>query len=997
MAKSSVLIAGLNGLGAESAKNVILAGVKSVSLWDSKATQWDDLASQFYLTEADIGKPRAAASVAKLSELNPYVDVSVFSAAELSPDSLATANFTVVVLIDQPLSVQETVAAFCHAQGIACVIGDVRGVFGSIFCDFGEKFVVHDTTGEPNASSMLAGITCDNPALVTTLEETRHGLESGDRVILSEITGMEALNGKQFTVTVKGPYSFEIDADTRSMTPYVRGGYANQVKTPVTLSFDSFSKSYAEPGMFICDFTKMDCAASLHLAFRALLHYQQENDGNLPTPGSDEDAAAVFAIAQRLNGVAGGFGMDPKELDANRNTINQLARCARGNISPVAALVGGILGQEILKACSGKFMPVKQWFYFDAAETLPTPPLPQSQVQPRNCRYDGQIMIYGHHMQEKLSSLNMFLVGAGAIGCEMVKNWALMGVATANTGCAIHITDMDRIEKSNLSRQFLFRNGDIGHPKSTTAARAINTMNPHVHAIAYEQKVCPDTEDMFDDTFFEGISMVCTALDNVEARLYIDQRCLFYHRPLLESGTLGTKGHTQIVVPNKTEHYGATRDPPEKTIPICTLKSFPNQIEHTLQWARELYEEIFKQTPDDANSYLTSADFVSNLQSQQNMKLDTLSRIKQALVDDMPYNFEDCIAWARTRFEDLFCNKIKQLLHNFPADKVQPGGALFWSGAKRAPTPLTFEVTDPLHMEFLQAWALMRAEPYGIAIPPMAHAGDVDYYSSVVASVQVPTFRPADNVTIAVTDEEAKAEATNNNSSNSLSGDIDSQCSLILSQLPPRSSTGSFTLKSIDFDKDIDSHMRVVAACSNLRARNYRIPEADLHVSRGIAGKITPAIATTTALVTGAICLEIYKLVQDKDARIWGGSSSVVGGEESKTTEAGESMKYMNSFTNLALPLFTNMEPNPPKTTTSIIKGREWKWTQWDRIDIRDPSMTLAGLIDYVEGEYGLELTMLSSGVSILYSSYMNKKKMDERKGMKLKVRYPHSTHYTSH
>jgi ubiquitin-activating enzyme E1 len=57
--------------------------------------------------------------------------------------------------------------------------------------------------------------------------------------------------------------------------------------------------------------------------------------------------------------------------------------------------------------------------------------------------------------------------------------------------------------------------------------------------------------------------------------------------------------------------------------------------------------------------------------------------------------------------------------------------------------------------------------------------------------------------------------------------------------------------------------MRVVAAVSNLRARNYKITEADLHKSRGIAGKIIPAIATTTALVTGIICLEVYKLVQN--------------------------------------------------------------------------------------------------------------------------------------
>ena len=75
---------------------------------------------------------------------------------------------------------------------------------------------------------------------------------------------------------------------------------------------------------------------------------------------------------------------------------------------------------------------------------------------------------------------------------------------------------------------------------------------------------------------------MCTALDNIDARLYMDQRCLFYQLPMLESGTLGTKGNTQVVVPHKTENYGATRDPPEKSIPVCTLKNFPNQVKRGL-------------------------------------------------------------------------------------------------------------------------------------------------------------------------------------------------------------------------------------------------------------------------------------------------------------------------------------------------------------------------------------------------------------------------------
>ena len=82
---------------------------------------------------------------------------------------------------------------------------------------------------------------------------------------------------------------------------------------------------------------------------------------------------------------------------------------------------------------------------------------------------------------------------------------------------------------------------------------------------------------------------------------------------MFESGTLGPKGNTQVVVPHLTENYGATRDQPEKSIPVCTLNNFPNQIQHTLQWARDVFEGIFKQSAEDVNSYLTATDYKQSL------------------------------------------------------------------------------------------------------------------------------------------------------------------------------------------------------------------------------------------------------------------------------------------------------------------------------------------------------------------------------------------------
>lgn len=70
---------------------------------------------------------------------------------------------------------------------------------------------------------------------------------------------------------------------------------------------------------------------------------------------------------------------------------------------------------------------------------------------------------------------------------------------------------------------------------------------------------------------------------SVVTGMYMDRRCVYYRKPLLESGTLGTKGNVQVVIPFLTESYSSSQDPPEKSIPICTLKNFPNAIEHTLQ------------------------------------------------------------------------------------------------------------------------------------------------------------------------------------------------------------------------------------------------------------------------------------------------------------------------------------------------------------------------------------------------------------------------------
>lgn len=186
MANSDILISGLGGLGVEIAKNVILGGVKSVTLHDQTPCTIGDLSTQYYLTEADVGKNRAEASVNQLSELNNYVRVRVYT-GDLTDEFIK--QFRVVVLTETSVAEEDRIAAITHENNIALIIGQTRGLFAQMFCDFGDNFVVYDENGTQPVSNMIASITKDTDGIVTCLDETRHGLEDGQYVTFSEVSG----------------------------------------------------------------------------------------------------------------------------------------------------------------------------------------------------------------------------------------------------------------------------------------------------------------------------------------------------------------------------------------------------------------------------------------------------------------------------------------------------------------------------------------------------------------------------------------------------------------------------------------------------------------------------------------------------------------------------------------------------------------------------------------------------------------------------------------
>uniref|UniRef100_A0A8C5ICD4 Ubiquitin-like modifier-activating enzyme 6 n=1 Tax=Gouania willdenowi TaxID=441366 RepID=A0A8C5ICD4_GOUWI len=827
MAQSSVFLSGMGGLGVEIAKNIVLAGVKAVTLHDTKQCETWDLGCNFFIHKEDVFNQRRRVSL-----------------------------------------------HLCDAFGI-CV---------RVFCDFGEEFEVSDPTGEEPKEIFIQNISQDNPGVVTCMDNQPHGLQTGQSVIFREVGGMEELNGSVRQATVLSPHSFSI-GDTAHLHSYAHGGYFVLVKTPKTFRFETLEQQLYDPQLLIPDFSKPEAPQQIHVAMLALETFQEQHS-RLPNIGCLQDAEALVKLAGDVSATL------KNKAPVNTELVLNLSRTARGTLPPLAAAVGGVASQEVLKAITGKFAPLQQW------------------------------------------------VGCGAIGCEMLKNFALLGVGLARSSGEVCITDPDLIEKSNLNRQFLFRPHHLQKPKSTTAAEATRNINPDMQVDAHLNKVCPATESIYNDSFYSGLNLVVTALDNVEARRYVDSRCVSNQRALLDSGTMGTKGHTEIIVPNLTESYNSHRDPPEEEIPFCTLKSFPSVIEHTIQWARDKFENAFVHKPSMYNAFWqthSSAEVVL-LRMQAGESLESSFQVIK-LMSRQPSQWEQCIAIARLKFEKYFKRKALQLLHSFPLDTRLKDGSLFWQSPKRPPTPIEFDLQDPLHFDFVVSTARLFAGIYNV--PYSEKDLTEETVSRILSEVKIPEYRPLEKCI--ETDETAKKP---DQVKLPLSSEEEREAILHLEQAI--STDRCLRMSPLQFEKDDDSngHIDFITAASALRAKTYNIEPADRLKTKRIAGKIIPAIATATAAVAGLVALELIK---------------VVGGYGFES--------FKNCFFNLAIPVFVLTEPAAVKKTPIRNNIYFSIWDCWTIFGHED--FTLSEFMNAVREKYGLEPTMVVHGVKMLYVPVM--------------------------
>lgn len=454
--------------------------------------------------------------------------------------------------------------------------------------------------------------------------------------------------------------------------------------------------------------------------------------------------------------------------------------------------------------------------------------------------------IYGAGAAARVAGAKVLVVGAGGVGCEVVKNLACSGFT------AITLLDMDTIDVSNLNRQFLFRRRHVGSMKSDVAADVVHRMVGGVKVTAVVGDV---TEARFGTPFIGRFSVVVNALDNLVARRHVNHMCLAAGVVLVESGSTGYNGQA-TVIGRGVECYDCIDRPLAKSFAVCTIRSTPDKPVHCIVWAKHLWALLFGKDDDgnvladlDGGGSGGGNDAGGEEAGEGAAENGTEGNGKETAAEDGTGQngaaetgaaANDAGAEADVGGEG---KKVKAKRVRFV-----PGEDPVAFGSRVAERVFFDDINEQIAMKSLwEKDGRTPPTPYRIPSDIAAAAAAAD-----VSALNLLEPRVWDRA------ESAK---------------------VLLAVLQRVARDRSAEIGSLVFDKDDCDALAFVVAASNLRSAAFGVDLQSPFAVKGIAGNIVHAIATTNAMVAGLAVLEAIKVVVaegDGEAKVAKGLATFV-------------------------------------------------------------------------------------------------------------------------
>lgn len=435
---------------------------------------------------------------------------------------------------------------------------------------------------------------------------------------------------------------------------------------------------------------------------------------------------------------------------------------------------------------------------------------------------------YGEGAAQRVRDARVLVVGAGGVGCELVKNLACAGFGS------ITMIDLDTIDVSNLNRQFLFRKHHVGKSKAAEAASTITRMVPRTNVKGIVGNI---KEPRFGISFYKDFTLVCNALDNLEARRHVNRMCLAAEVPLVESGSTGYSGQTQVIGKG-FECYDCKDKPKQKSYAVCTIRSTPEKPVHCVVWAKYLFDLVFG--PDDDGNVLKDLDSgTTSASNAENGNATTngngITSPEANCKQEANGNIDNKENVRETENSDG--NVPKAAAEGQIEKRKQKASRMRYAGGESA-EEFAARVCTRVFVDDIKAQIAMKDLWKERAPPSVLH----------VSAVADSNAEDIDKVNLLSQDAWTKEKSS----------------AVFKSVIKRIVDDRSTEIGALTFDKDDRDAMMFVSAASNLRAYAYAVPLQSPFAVMGIAGNIVHAIATTNAMVGGLIVLEALKITANK-------------------------------------------------------------------------------------------------------------------------------------
>ena len=836
--KLKILIYGIRGLGIEICKNIILAGPQSVTILDDNKITKEDLGANFYTEEKDIGLRRDQVSLKKLSELNNLVKCDYIKEGKL----IEHIKDYDIIIVTEIMELEDLIKIdkICYENKIGFIYCLIFGLTFYCFLDYGEH-IINNKSNNIVRKYFIKDIKKGKTTIITIDNEfDNFELNEGQYIILKDIKGInQLLDGKKRKIKNSWPDKLEIDEDSTNYEDFIRGGIIEEIVENEIINYKRFEEMLNFPNQ--CEYVNKgnpDNEIYMHLAFLSLHEYYKIYK-NLPK-NDKEDLLNIMNITKDIYSINKDGWL--KNININEEYLIEIYKYSKCEISPICGYGGGVVSQEIIKYI-GLYRPINQWFRAEFFGILDKSI--NHDTKSTDSRYMDQLLIFGDESQKKLENFNIFMIGAGAVGCELMKYFSMMGISTSPNKF-ITITDHDKIEKSNLSRQFLFRENDIGKLKSECASDSVKLMNPKINCVAMQEFVEKKTEKIFNKEFYEKQNAVIIAVDNFEARTYISQQCEKYRIPYFNCGTDGPYANVEAFIPGKTLE-SSYPEKYNKIVPPCTLKMFPSSINHCILWTLDHFEKYFNKNifnviilNTDITKFYNDMSSIKDLRIQYNQIKKAYKLLKIA----KSKSIDKCIKYSIKKYHRLYIDKINFILEYFPPDKINDDtGLKFWTGNKILPHPLTFDINEEMCFEFVKSFSYLLIKCLGIDMKSI----NLDKYVKELSKnikIKPKIFKGIES------------KAYYEGKINEIKKDIEKYLN---------EKTNKINFIPIKYEKDTSDNniINYVFYSSNLRANNYNIQNLDKIKIKIIAGKIMPAIITSTSSIAGLLSLQLYVLSQN--------------------------------------------------------------------------------------------------------------------------------------